>query len=307
MAVLIPNCLSDLQHLKTELSISTTFPATDSDLLESLINACSRYILRICMRSMIKYASVTEYVDGHGSAYLTLKSFPIISITSIYDDPSRDYEAATLIAATDYEINNAEAGVVRYLEGEFSNSQSNVKVTYVAGYSDFTIIEDYNDQIAFLENTVSYTATIVAGTYNASTLATAIKTALDAAGGDTYTVTYNETSHRFKIASDGDVFTLSWLTDTSDAVDEFGKLIGFDIAADDTGALSYIADYPALGIPEDLIDACNALVRWRYSSIKERRIGLFSESRGEASFSFDFSNVPVFIKELIAPFIIRRL
>jgi hypothetical protein len=307
MATLIPAALTDLNRLEDSLAISSTFPAADKDILKRLINSSSAYISRICKRTF-KYSTVSnELHDGRGVEWLTTDKFPIISITSIYDDPNRDYGSDTLIDSDDYEIYHADAGIVRYLEGTFSNSKSNVQISYVAGFSEFHVITGLNDQIAFNEGASNLTATISGGDYNASSLATEIKTQLDAAGADTYTVTYSEVMHNYTIASDGSSLSLLWSTSNNSRAQEFGKLIGFDISADDTGATSYVADYPALGVPEDLSDVCDALVRFRYEEIRERRIGKFSERRGEQSVSFDFSNLPVYIRELISPFMIRRL
>jgi hypothetical protein len=305
MAVLIPECLSDLNRLEDELSISSTYPSADENLFQVLINSCSRHIARICNRNTFKYKSQVEYHDGTGTEWLVVNTLPIVSVTSIYDDSNRDYTAATLVDPDDYEIYHAKAGIIRSLNGDWYTSKSNLKVTFVAGYSDFKVVEGSNDQIDFQENSTDYTATVATGNYTAGTLPAAVKTALDDAGGDTYTVTYSETSHKFTVASDGDVFSLTWNTAANSRSQEFGKLIGEDISSDRTGATTYIMTYPALGIPEDLVDACNAMVRWRYEIVRERREGKFSEQRGEQSMSFDTSNVPLYLRELISPFIIR--
>lgn len=86
------------------------------------------------------------------------------------------------------------------------------------------------------------TATITAGEYTTdASFLSAIKTALDAAGASTYTVTRDTTSNKIKITSDGSggggVFRLQWTSAT-----DFGDLIGFDTSANDTGALTYTAD-----------------------------------------------------------------
>lgn len=307
MAILIPQSLTDLNRLEDNLAISSAFPTADKDILKHLINSSSAYISRICKRTF-KYATIAgELHDGRGVELLTTDKFPIISIASIYDDPNRDYGSNSLIDSNDYEIYHAKAGIIRYLEGSFSNSKSNVKISYVSGFSEFYVITGLNDQIVFNEGSSNLIATISADNYNASSLATEIKTQLDATGSDTYTVTYSEIMHNYTIASSGSFLSLLWSSGNNSRAQEFGKLMGFDISTDDTGAISYVADYPALGVPEDLSDACNALVRWHYEEIRERRIGKFSESRGEQSISFDYANLPNYIRELISPFMIRRL
>ena len=88
---------------------------------------------------------------------------------------------------------------------------------------------------------------------------------------------------------------------------ELGQLLGFDTEADDSGKTSYVSNYGELGIPEDLIEATNSLVRWRYEEIRERRIGRFSVSGDRESSSFDFSNIPSYITQMIAPYQLRRI
>jgi len=306
MATLIPDALTDLNRLEDFMSISATFPSSDADLFKRLINSCSAHIARICKRSF-KYSTVSnELHDGKGSDYLTVDKYPIIAISSLYDDPNRDYGSDTLIDSDDYEIFHANAGIVRYLEGTFGNSKSNVQISYTAGFSEFNVVTGLNDQIDFNEGSSNLIATIAAGNYDASSLATQIKTQLDASGSNTYTVTYSEIMHNYTIASDGSSLSLLWSSVGNTRSEEFGKLVGFDISADDTGATSYVADYPALGLPEDYMDACDSLVRWRYEEVRERRTGKFSESRGEQSLSFDYSNWPIYIRELIDPYRVRR-
>jgi hypothetical protein len=87
---------------------------------------------------------------------------------------------------------------------------------------------------------VDLTATVTAGEYTTATLITAIKSALEAAGASTYTVSVH-TDGRLKIVSDGlgggGVFQLRVTAATA-----FPALIGYDTSADKTGSLTYIAD-----------------------------------------------------------------
>lgn len=91
---------------------------------------------------------------------------------------------------------------------------------------------------------VDLTATIAAGTYTSiSSFLTAIKTALDAAGDSTYTVTQDTTTKKIKITSNGagggGIFQIYFSTANAIA---FGQAIGFDTTASRTGALTYTAD-----------------------------------------------------------------
>ncbi len=299
MATLNSECLTNVIRLKEMLEISSTFPTGDTNTYINLINSCSRAIRRLCKRSYFKYKTLTEYHDGKGIEKLLLKHWPIISISSLYDDANRDYGSNSLVATDDYEIMNADAGIVRIFDQVFGNNQTNVKITYIAGWSEF-IIEPANNTIEFNEGGSNLTATLTTAIYNAASLATEIKTQLDSAGTLTYTVTYSEISHKFTISTLS-AFSILWNTGSSTTT-EFGKLLGFDTDADDSGSTSYSSDEPVLGIPDDLIAGCEEWVRWLYASIKENRAGKFSESRGEQSFSFDYTNLPAHIKHMVYPY-----
>jgi len=75
-------------------------------------------------------------------------------------------------------------------------------------------------------------------------LAAAIQTALNTAGAQTYTVTYNSTgasAGKFTLASGGALFSILWNTGANTA-NTIGDKIGFTVSADDTGALTYTSD-----------------------------------------------------------------
>lgn len=383
MATLTPECLTSVIRLKEMLEISSTFPTGDTNTYINLINSTSRAIRRLCKRSYFKYKTLTEYYDGKGIEKLLLKHWPIISITSLYDDANRDYASNSLIDADDYEIINSDgnAGIVRIFNNNFGNNQSNIKVTYVAGWSEF-IIEPSLNTIEFNDGGSNLTATLDTNTYNASELATEIQSEMleasteedneatqdvgsynattdpnritlssgsmtfdeyigytftfDATSDETeqgnsyeitdngsdwieidhtlsgsenvtewnikfrHEVTYSEISHKFTITGSA-AFSILWDSGSS-ITTELGKLLGFDTDADDSGSATYTSDEPVLGIPEDLTAGCEEWVRWLYASVKENRAGKFTESRGEQSFSFDYTNLPEHIKHLVYPY-----
>ena len=110
------------------------------------------------------------------------------------------------------------------------------------GYWD---VRSGENTIVFRETTaVDLTATVAVATYTTqASFAAAVKTALDAAGASTYTVTQNA-NLKFTITSNGagggGILELMW-TDSDSAV--MASYLGFSTAADDTGSLSYIADF----------------------------------------------------------------
>ena len=103
-----------------------------------------------------------------------------------------------------------------------------------------------NNVIIFRETAIGpdLTATVAVDEYASTTLfCAAVKTALEAAGDSTYTVSQDATTSKIKIASDGmgggGIFSLMW-TDSDSA--GFAAMTGYNTALDDTGALTYTAD-----------------------------------------------------------------
>jgi hypothetical protein len=123
------------------------------------------------------------------------------------------------------------------------NKQRRSKVWRSAGYFNVT---SSNNQIIFRETSAgpNLTATITEDEYTSIALmCTAIKTALEAVGDSTYTVTNSSsTNFKFRIVSNGSggdgVFKLM----CTDAGFTASELLGFDDSEDLTGALTYNAD-----------------------------------------------------------------
>ncbi|MBW2638381.1 MAG: hypothetical protein JRC86_12885, partial [Deltaproteobacteria bacterium] len=114
------------------------------------------------------------------------------------------------------------------------------------------VVDDDCKYINFDEGGAELTATLTKADYNGQTLATEIKSQLDAAGALTYTVTYSESTCKFTIAASGN-FTLRWNAGTHKAAD-ISDLCGFDDAADDTGTDSYEADNVRIHYPKAYAD-----------------------------------------------------
>lgn len=97
-----------------------------------------------------------------------------------------------------------------------------------------------DNQIIFREQVgVNMLAVIAEDDYASTTLLlAAIKTALEIAGANTYTVAIDASTGRIKITSNGSYFSLI----TTDADFTAADLLGFTTSADRTGSLSYTAD-----------------------------------------------------------------
>jgi hypothetical protein len=113
----------------------------------------------------------------------------------------------------------------------------------VAHVGPFRVVTGTNDVILFSEDggATILTATLAAGFYSATTLATQIDTQLTAAGGSAFTITWDGINRGFTIVSNGagggGTLDIYWTTSTA------GAFLGY--TADDTGALTYTSDAPA--------------------------------------------------------------
>lgn len=97
--------------------------------------------------------------------------------------------------------------------------------------------------IDFTDDAGTYAASITAQTYkDPYKLREAIESAMNALASDAITVSYDDTTGKYTIASDGAVtFSLLWNTGAN-AANTIGDKIGFNTAADDTGAFTYTSD-----------------------------------------------------------------
>lgn len=114
--------------------------------------------------------------------------------------------------------------------------------TYSRFYYGFEITPD-NQVIDFKEGSgAQLTATIQIGSYTATSLAREVKTALDAAGNLTYSVTFNRATRRITIAASGP-FTLLPLGNHQGA--NALPLMGFSVDANTSSASSHVSEGPA--------------------------------------------------------------
>ncbi|MGB0452718.1 MAG: FG-GAP repeat protein [Bacteriovoracaceae bacterium] len=125
-----------------------------------------------------------------------------------------------------------------------------------------TVTAATNDQIAFQDTSATFlTATLGPGTYATpqalcTEVANQMSLASDPHADDNFTCSYNVSSERFNISSDGALFNILWSSATTNAE----QLLGFSNAADDTGALTYTGDW-ALSDGVFEIDVTNNTIR----------------------------------------------
>lgn len=115
-------------------------------------------------------------------------------------------------------------------------------------YSQYTI-SNSNNKMNITDDIGTFTVTFTNGTYDLDDLCDHVASAMTAAGAgsgaDTYTCAYNGYSNKFKLSSNGTVFSILWKTGTNGADGthtHIGDLLGYSDAADDTAALYYVAD-----------------------------------------------------------------
>lgn len=102
--------------------------------LRRIIVAVEQFLERVCCRSFAQ-ATVTEYFNGDDwTRALIVARPPIVSITNLWDDPSRVY--LTPLLTSSYAVEDAEAGLIVLLDGlTFVKALRNIKVTYVGGFA----------------------------------------------------------------------------------------------------------------------------------------------------------------------------
>ena len=308
MPELISETLVDVNYLQDTLSLSASFPSDYKSMFINLANASSRFVMNFCKRKSFKYKTVVdEKHDGGDSEKLLTDYFPLISVTSLYDDVQRDFDESTLVDADNYDISDNDAGIIRRYDQRFTGGRANVKISYVAGYSDFEITEGVSDKLIVNEGS-DISVTLTEGSYTASGLAAQLQIDINANGSTSsdYTANYNETSHRIKISKGAGTFGLPW-TNASTENKIVGRQLGYDTSIDSVASSSQLPEYPILGIPDDLIDTVSSIVRWRYEEIQERRLGKTSSSSDMESVSFDFSRLPAFILSNLSHYQLRRL
>jgi len=105
--------------------------------------------------------------------------------------------------------------------------------TFYYGYE----ISRENNYVNFNEGGSELTATISIGKYTATTLATALKTALDSAGALTYTVVFDRNTRYYTISATG-TFSLLLSSGSNLGLSPF-VLLGFTSGVDLTGAATY--------------------------------------------------------------------
>lgn len=110
-------------------------------------------------------------------------------------------------------------------------------------YLNPIIITSSTEVLDFLDDATTRAVSVDVKTYKCpEDLAAALETAMNAAGSsNTFTVSFSKTTGKFTIASSGTTLSLLWNTGAN-AASSIGTKLGFLVAANDTGALTYTSD-----------------------------------------------------------------
>lgn len=118
--------LITLDQLKVYLGSSFSGNTNDA-MLELLIDSVSVAIDAHLARTLTKTTYTSLKFEGPDGPDLRLPNWPIVSITSIYEDD------VLLVEGTDYYVDYA-AGIIHRIGGNWVKGWNEIVVTYVAGY-----------------------------------------------------------------------------------------------------------------------------------------------------------------------------
>ncbi len=165
-----------------------------------------------------------------------------------------------LIRSKDRHTSSASSAAAKYLLtpglslGDEKKGIRRLKLEYVQVFNTpYNIQTDVNDRLDYDEYGIAWTAIIPAGYYSASSLATAIGTAMTATSSSNYTVTYSTVTRKLSFSADIS-FSLRCLTGENKAYSPW-KELGFSAASgltavDTDGGYDCVAPYPVnLALP----------------------------------------------------------
>jgi hypothetical protein len=163
--------------------------------------------------------SVGDLVIGNGSSYAKWdNSEQQFSIAGNIDAQSGSFTGNVGVGGSNLEISGVDKAI--------------------RVYSDTVTIDSTNNKLNWSENGSTKAATLTAGNYTPTDLASHVQTLMRASGNANTNVTYDD--NRFLTISNSSLSTLSLLFYSgSNKAYTCGKALGFDISSDKTGALTY--------------------------------------------------------------------
>ncbi len=125
------NALVTLADAKAFLNIPALETSQDAK-VEMYINAASQLIEDYTDRKLI-YQSYDVRRDGRRADRVVLPEWPVVAITSVYDDVAWEFSSQTLIDPTEYGVEEESVLVLRNGR-KFARGNRNVRIVYTAGY-----------------------------------------------------------------------------------------------------------------------------------------------------------------------------
>ena len=89
-----------LDEVKRAMEWSVT-ETTHDGLINEIVDDVTAQIDSIVPHDSLRQTTYTEYHDG-GVPYVTLERRPLLSVTTVHDDPSHEFDAGVLVDAADY-------------------------------------------------------------------------------------------------------------------------------------------------------------------------------------------------------------
>lgn len=123
--------LTTLANLKEHLRIPD---AGEDAYLTNLIARVSEWIKRETRR-VLTQTTLTEIHDGRGRPAFRLRDWPVISFTTLHEDPECVYGANALVDATEYVVDARLGEVIRKFSVPFLRYAQSLRAVYVAGYA----------------------------------------------------------------------------------------------------------------------------------------------------------------------------
>ena len=110
-------------------------------LLTSLVTRASDFVIAHTGRAIIDPGSgneITEIHDGIGKSLITLRDYPVATITgmTLHSSADQTFDATTLIAAADYYVDLPMGQILRKSGVGFGFGRKSVQVVYRPGYGE---------------------------------------------------------------------------------------------------------------------------------------------------------------------------
>lgn len=112
---------------------SDGFPLKSDNFVNACIKQVSKQIERHCDREF-DITSRTEFYNGDNTI-IRVTGFPIVSVSSLWDDPDREFDSGDELVENDDFVIMPERGIIKKRHGRFFEGIQSVKVIYSGGLS----------------------------------------------------------------------------------------------------------------------------------------------------------------------------